>query len=62
MTEGTYVAISQYGNCKVCQKYKDLRYGVCFHCSEQVNGHEIPGGYEFWDSKNPLNRWQVKTQ
>jgi len=58
--EGTYVSIEQWGNCKVCGQYKDLRYGSCFHCSDFVDGKEIPGGHELWDSRNPTVRWQVK--
>lgn len=61
LPEHTYVAVSTVGSCKICHKHKDLRYGVCFACSPQVNGHPIPGGHELWDTKNPLNRWKVKT-
>lgn len=56
----TYISITQNGNCKVCGAYKDLRYGCCFECSEFVEGIEIPHGHEFWDIRNPSNRWKVK--
>jgi hypothetical protein len=56
-----YVAIDTWGDCKVCGKHQDLRYGSCFDCSDHVAGKAIPGGHELWDSRNPSNRWQVKT-
>ena len=55
-----YVSIAQWGNCKVCGAWKDLRYGTCFPCSDFVDGIEIPGGYEFWDSRNTSVRWKVQ--
>lgn len=60
MSEESYISIVQSENCKVCGAYKDLRYGCCFKCSEFVEGIEIPGGHELWDSRNPEIRWQVK--
>ena len=60
--EETYICISQWGNCKVCGAHKDLRYGCCFKCSDFVEGIEIPGGHEMWDSRNPTNRWKVLVQ
>lgn len=54
-----YVAIAQHGTCRVCGGFEDLRCGACFNCSEYVDGHEIPGGHELWDKRNPENRWKV---
>ena len=56
-----YVAVDTWGDCKVCGEHQDLRMGVCHRCSSQVAGKPIPGGHELWDSKNPSNRWQVKS-
>lgn len=28
-----YVITEQMGNCKICGKYEDLRFGVCFDCA-----------------------------
>ena len=56
---GTYVSMAEWGNCRVCGKYEDLRMGACFLCSNQVDGRKILGGHELWDSKNPSNRWTV---
>ena len=58
----SYIIEEQYGNCRLCGKYQDLRYGSCFLCSEHVVGEPIPGGHRLWDSRNPLNIWEVRTQ
>ena len=53
-----YVSIAQMGNCKVCGKYDDLRYGVCGVCCDRVSGRLIgPGKHELWETTNPDNRW-----
>lgn len=54
-----YVAMAQWGDCKVCGRHQDLRMGACFKCSDRVAGKPIPGGYELWDQDNPENRWKV---
>ena len=56
---GTYVATAMEGDCRLCGVRKDLRMGVCFKCSDYVAGHEIPGGHQLWDSRNPQNQWKV---
>lgn len=60
--EGTYVAMAEMGDCRVCGKREDLRMGACFHCSSNVSGKRIPGGHELWQTDKPTNRWQVKAQ
>ena len=58
----TYVAMAQYGNCKVCGALEDLRMGCCFHCCSYVDGRPIPGGHELWDKRNPGNKWICRVQ
>lgn len=50
------ICMEQMGNCRVCGKYDDLRYGVCFHCGDLVKSD----GEEAWDVRNPSNRWSVR--
>jgi hypothetical protein len=58
----TYVSFSQYGPCKICEYNNDLRCGVCFKCSHQVNGHKISEHtYELCDVLNPSNKWVYST-
>ena len=52
-----YVAIAQWGDCKVCGQHKDLRAGACFHCSGKVDGEPIRGGHRLWERDNPSNTW-----
>jgi len=53
-----YVSIAQIGNCKVCSKEDDLRFGVCFDCCDYVHGEQIsPTTHKLWDSRNPTNVW-----
>lgn len=54
-----YVAIEQWGDCKVCGNYRDLRCGACFECSSKVNGEPIMGGHKLWEAENPDNFWVV---
>jgi len=54
-----YVSLADFGYCKVCGNYRDLRYGSCLKCSPKVDGKRIPGGYELWETNNPENRWIV---
>ena len=60
--DDTLIVMAQIGNCKVCGKKEDLRMGVCFDCSEFVDGRPIPGGHELWDKRNPTNRWTARVQ
>jgi hypothetical protein len=55
-----YVSFAQIDNCKVCGSHKDLRMGACFDCADFVQGREISGGHELWDSRNPSNKWKVR--
>lgn len=60
VSERTYVSIAQIGNCRVCGREQDLRYGVCFTCSDQIKGERISETtHRLWDSKNPRNEWYV---
>ena len=34
--EEIYLAIDTWGYCQVCGQNDDLRYGVCFNCSDHV--------------------------
>ena len=57
-----YVSIAQWGNCKVCGQHKDLRYGSCFHCSDQVMGEQVSETtHKLWDSENPTNVWYASS-
>jgi len=62
LPKDTYVSMAGEGNCRACGAKKDLRYGCCFTCPEFVMGQEIEGGHEFWDTRNPSNRWKVLEQ
>ncbi len=56
----TYVCQAEYGNCKVCKFYQDLRCGVCFKCSNKVSGHyDQNGKHHLWEIDNPKNSWYV---
>ncbi len=56
--DGAYVTRSQISTCNICKQKKDLRGGVCFECSDFVDGKELPDGkHLLWDSRNPKNRW-----
>lgn len=58
--DDAYVVVETWGNCNVCGRHQDLRFGSCYSCADFVDGKPILGGYELWDSRNPTNRWQVK--
>ncbi len=58
----TYVSFAQVGECKVCGKEEDLRMGACYDCADVVDGRQIPGGHELWDSRNPEVKWYVREQ
>lgn len=53
------VCADSWGYCECCGKWNDLRWKVCFTCSDFVDGHEIQGGHELWDTRNPKNRWRI---
>ncbi|MHA2253845.1 MAG: hypothetical protein ACXAD7_26060, partial [Candidatus Kariarchaeaceae archaeon] len=53
LSQDSYVIIEHWGHCQICGKYDDLRYGVCFNCSDNV----VTNGTEAWDTRNPSNRW-----
>lgn len=56
-----YVAIVCNGYCKVCEMFKDLRCGACFHCaSGNVCGEKIDGGHKLWQADKPENFWFVR--
>lgn len=60
---GVYKAMTQPGGCLRCgQGEIDLRFGVCFACSERVDGEMVPGGHRLWDRDNPMNFWFVSTE
>lgn len=53
-----YVSIAKWGNCKVCAVHQDLRFGVCFHCSDKVCGEKVSDvTHRLWETKNPSNVW-----
>lgn len=58
----SFFSVAQWGFCRICHRHQDLRCGSCFKCSPRVAGQKIAGGHEFWDSKNPSNRWKVMDQ
>ena len=53
----SYIIVDQWGDCHVCGKYDDLRYGSCFDCSDFVMTDEK----EAWDVRNPSSRWSVRS-
>jgi hypothetical protein len=55
LPEDVLVSSGTWGNCKVCGKYQDLRYGVCFTCSDWVKSDDV----EAWDVRKPNVRWSV---
>jgi hypothetical protein len=51
-------SIIRFGACKICKKEASLRMGVCFDCSDHVDGESA--GYRFhnlWDKRNRENSW-----
>ena len=58
-----YEAAEHLGNCMVCRRFDDLRYGVCFDCSDKVDGCALEdgGGHELWERARPENRWKVRS-
>jgi hypothetical protein len=53
-----YVIRERLGNCKVCGKHDDLRFGACFDCADFVKCQPInPDVYKVWDERNPSNAW-----
>jgi len=53
------VASARMGNCRICEKYRDLRCGVCFNCSPKVDGEPVSKGHRLWERTNPQNTWYV---
>lgn len=62
LPQGTYMTMAEWGYCKVCKAYEDLRCGACFDCCGKVDGRKIEGGHELWERANPSNRWRVQVQ
>jgi len=54
----TGIGREDWGNCLVCGKHQDRRYGVCFDCSDYV---KTDSKYA-WDVRNPQKRWRVSSQ
>lgn len=54
------VVKAQMGDCMVCHERRDLRCGVCFHCSPKVDGEPISNGHRLWERDNPENTWYVR--
>lgn len=44
--------------CQVCEKKKDLRYGVCFSCADFVKSD----GLTAYDVRKPSRRWMVNRE
>jgi hypothetical protein len=42
--EDVYVVKENIGVCRCCGKEKDLRFGVCFECSDDVEADELVDG------------------
>ena len=60
---GTYVVMEEWGICRVCGKYQDLRCGACFDCCSLVKGERIPGvGHKLWQADKPQNSWIVRDE
>ena len=52
---------NNFGDCRLCGEYKDLRMGCCFYCADYVDGKETEEGYHLlWDKDNPSNKWICK--
>lgn len=54
-----YVSFAKIGNCMVCGKREDLRCGVCFECTDKVDGEPVKGGHRLWQKDKPENTWYV---
>lgn len=52
----TMIITEQMGNCNVCGKYEDLRYGSCLNCADYV----MSDGKQAWDIRNPSKKWNVQ--
>lgn len=52
-----YITKDSWGFCKVCGEWKDLRYGVCFHCADHVK----TDGNWVWDERDPDRKWPCHT-
>jgi hypothetical protein len=64
-TNKIFVSFSQRGNCQVCGKDEDLRFGACFDCCDFVQGEQISSTlraiiHRLWDGRNPENEWFVE--
>ena len=56
----TYIATEKIGNCKLCGKEDDLRFGCCFTCADFADGEQLsPTTHRLWDRRNPKNEWFV---
>jgi hypothetical protein len=64
MLNGHHEVRARVAVCCICHQQHDLRYGVCFHCADQVDGEIVGEGasrtHRLWDTKNPSNSWFVK--
>jgi len=61
-----YEVRERFGSCRGCGRYEDLRYEVCFKCSDKVAGEllgkDADGSevYRLWLNDAPLNLWHVR--
>lgn len=59
--DGIHAVRTTVAVCCICKEQHDLRFGVCFRCSDQVAGELIADGpagrrtHRLWDSRNPTN-------
>lgn len=58
--ERVYVIAGGMGDCKMCGRRQDLRFGACWDCSVHVGGESLGNGnHRVWDTRNPRNEWFV---
>lgn len=60
--EGTYAAVAEWGYCRICKWYRDLRCGCCISCARRVANRKLrDGSHELWCIDDPENKWKVRT-
>lgn len=56
-----YESYCRIGNCRICKKEQDLRMGVCFSCSDLVDGEKLSDNEHYlFERDNPDNSWIIK--
>lgn len=52
--------VYMFATCRVCGEKRDLRFGSCHPCSDNVSGQQVMRGVHLlWETDNPSNKWLV---